>query len=63
MNTLTFVIPNAILTQILTAMNFSADGDEIGGGELVTIGYNGEELYLYVKLHNNTELNINIRSL
>jgi len=63
MNTLTFVIPNAILTQILTAMNFSEDGDEIGGGELVTIGYNGEELYLYVKLHNNTELNINIRSL
>jgi hypothetical protein len=63
MKTLNFVIPNAILTQILTAMNFSEDGDEIGGGELVTIGYNGEELYLYVKLHNNTELNINIRSL
>jgi hypothetical protein len=63
MNTLNFVIPNAVLTQILTAMNFSKDGDEIGGGESITIGYNGEELYLYVKLHNTTELNINIRSL
>jgi hypothetical protein len=63
MKTLNFVIPNAILTQILTAMNFSKDGDEIGGGESITIGYNGDELYIYLKLHNNTELNINIRSL
>jgi hypothetical protein len=44
-------------------LNFSKDGDEIGGGESITIGYNGDELYIYLKLHNTTELNINIRSL
>ena len=61
MNIHNFTVPNSILTLILSALNFSQDGDEIGGGESITLGYNGDELYVYIKRHSGDVLNINIR--
>ena len=61
MNKLDFKIPMAIFTMLITSLGFSEDGDEIGGGESITLGFNGEELYLYIERHNNKgTLNINI---
>ena len=62
MNKLDFEIPMMIFGMLVARLGFSKAGDEIGGGESITLGFNGEELYLYIERHNNKgTLNINIK--